>query len=623
MIIGQTYDARLETPGWDSDLVEYTTKLWTTVPVINGSKNVENSIMPATMESPSEGVYIFDFLQNGPGWCRLSMTSEAGVVVQLRHAEVMQHPPYGPEDGNIYVGNLRSAKATDVYVFKGDPDGEVEFSFTQHGFRYVEITFPGSVGLPGPTMESLEFIVVRSSVDVAGDLTVSDSMLQKVHHNYFYGQASNLMMNGAVACWVPGGVGHSSPRAGGSCDASWGSAFPSVVYALTHWNGDVLAPTRYWTGLTRFVDNEYSRTRNSTNPALPGDVKNIFSGLGDWVPAPKSNDNPAFVPEPRGDSKYAAGVAFLRNVRQMVEMATVGGLPKDQISKYQNMFTEVCGITDQKYASGSQTDSVLALEISECIPAANVKAAVVARLAAAIKSNDYHTTSGIIGWRFAPEALSNNGHASLAYALMTQTTYPSIGYEIIGKTGEPATTLWELWDSDAEGPKMNSRNHIMFGGNGKWLHTYVGGIANAPGSVGFDHVWLAPPGDLLLDAVKAVTIPNSTSSSPLTWGSASQAGSKGAIAHTYRLVAGSSPSSYAGLSVIVEVPANAVGTTVIPLLGAAVATCTITEGAVQLWNHGAKTGNAVNGITAVSLVQNGTAVRIDHGSGAYSFVLTF
>ena len=71
---------------------------------------------------------------------------------------------------------------------------QVEFSFTQHGFRYVEITFPGSVGLPGPTMESLEFIVVRSSVDVAGDLTVSDSMLQKVHHNYFYGQASNLMM---------------------------------------------------------------------------------------------------------------------------------------------------------------------------------------------------------------------------------------------------------------------------------------------------------------------------------------------------------------------------------------------------------------------------------------------
>jgi hypothetical protein len=28
---------------------------------------------------------------------------------------------------------------------------------------------------------------------------------------------------------------------------------------------------------------------------------------------------------------------------------------------------------------------------------------------------------------------------------------------------------------------MNSRNHIMFGGNGVWLHTYIGGINNAPG----------------------------------------------------------------------------------------------------------------------------------------------
>jgi hypothetical protein len=41
------------------------------------------------------------------------------------------------------------------------------------------------------------------------------------------------------------------------------------------------------------------------------------------------------------------------------------------------------------------------------------------------------------------QALSENGHAELAYALMTQTTYPSIGYEILGTTGEPATTLWE------------------------------------------------------------------------------------------------------------------------------------------------------------------------------------
>ena len=33
---------------------------------------------------------------------------------------------------------------------------------------------------------------------------------------------------------------------------------------------------------------------------------------------------------------------------------------------------------------------------------------------------------------------------------------------------EPATTLWELWNSDTQGPGMNSRNHIMFGTVSSW-----------------------------------------------------------------------------------------------------------------------------------------------------------
>ena len=112
---------------------------------------------------------------------------------------------------------------------------------------------------------------------------------------------------------------------------------------------------------------------------------------------------------------------------------------------------------------------------------------------------------GIIGWRFQLEALSKNGHAELAYALLTQTTYPSIGYEILDPKGEPATTLWELWNSDAQGPSMNSRNHIMFGGNGIWLHTYLGGIDNAPNTVGYEHVLIAPPAALIAQAVQAAS----------------------------------------------------------------------------------------------------------------------
>lgn len=74
--------------------------------------------------------------------------------------------------------------------------------------------------------------------------------------------------NGAVSSWVPGGPGHSSPAAGASADASWGSAFPSVVYAQYKWQGDVLGPLQRWKGVTRFIDNEYSRTKTGDHESM-------------------------------------------------------------------------------------------------------------------------------------------------------------------------------------------------------------------------------------------------------------------------------------------------------------------------------------------------------------------
>jgi len=75
------------------------------------------------------------------------------------------------------------------------------------------------------------------------------------------------------------------------------------------------------------------------------------------------------------------------------------------------------------------------------------------------------------------EVLSLNGRSDVAIALNLQTTYPSFGYMIQGEgNAEPATTVWELWDADKEGPSMNSRNHIMFGTNGAWFYHSLAGI---------------------------------------------------------------------------------------------------------------------------------------------------
>ncbi len=242
---------------------------------------------------------------------------------------------------------------------------------------------------------------------------------------------------------------------------------------------------------------------------------------------------------------------------------------------------------------------------------------------------------GIIGWRFQLEALSKNGHAELAYALLTQTTYPSIGYEILDPKGEPATTLWELWNSDAQGPSMNSRNHIMFGGNGIWLHTYLGGIDNAPNTVGYEHVLIAPPAALIAQAVQAASTnvwetqsinarreqllhfdgttntDTSTSSPPLTWSTATKQTPAGEVALSWELANGT-------LSMEISVPANTVASTVVPLVGGG-SNPTISEGGKQLWNRGSYM-NGVDGVT--SATKQGDSVVVEHGSGTYAFMVS-
>ena len=527
-----------------------------------------------SMRMPSPGLYVYDFGQNLPGWCRLRITGTSGLQVQLRHAEVLQHPPYGPFDGNIYLANLRSATATDVYIAKGDPNGEtVEFSMSQHGFRYVELSFPGSPNQPPPAIDTVEVAYARSAVAQTGLLTVSNPLLQQVHDNIVWGQASNLMMiptdcdqrderygwtgdaaitsdeaaqnfdlgafyhnwlrmvddtsqNGAVPCWVPGGVGSRSPHAGGSCDASWSSAYPSVAYALYHWNGDVTAPRKYWAGLTRFVDNEFAKTVNGSS------IDSIFATWGDWQPAYGSPSNPGFVPEPRAPKEFVSGFTFVSDVGHMAEMATAieGDEGRADAAKYTAMYATAKAAFHIKwfdtknswYADGGQTGQVLALALDRRPPAMMSpvqKAAVLARLVRNIDElHANHTTSGIIGFRHVMDVLSENGFADIALAIMTGTSYPSFGYQILNRY-EPATTVWELWQSDTTGPRMNSRNHIMFGGPGSWLHTYVGGISNGPGSVGYEHVWFAPPATLIAQALALAGTGSDASPQPCATGS--------------------------------------------------------------------------------------------------------
>ena len=78
----------------------------------------------------------------------------------------------------------------------------------------------------------------------------------------------------------------------------------------------------------------------------------------------------------------------------------------------------------------------------------------------------------------------------------------------------------------------------MFGGPGAWLHTYVGGITNAPGSIGYEHVLFAPPAQLIRQALEEFSSSHPATQSPavqepgapLRWGSATRETGRGTFA---------------------------------------------------------------------------------------------
>lgn len=72
---------------------------------------------------------------------------------------------------------------------------------------------------------------------------------------------------------------------------------------------------------------------------------------------------------------------------------------------------------------------------------------------------------------------------------------------MIHNENEPATTVWELWNSDKAGPGMNSRNHIMFGSISSWFYKYLVGIR--PTKSGYSDVSIKPVGQSILDHAAA------------------------------------------------------------------------------------------------------------------------
>ena len=117
----------------------------------------------------------------------------------------------------------------------------------------------------------------------------------------------------------------------------------------------------------------------------------------------------------------------------------------------------------------------------------------------AIRSADWHLSTGFVGVGYLLPVLSSTGHDEVAYRLLEQRSAPSWRY----MTDHGATTIWERWDGwtaerGFQSASMNSFNHYSLGSVGEWLYRFVLGIDQEPGSAGFQRLLIRPhPGGSL------------------------------------------------------------------------------------------------------------------------------
>ncbi len=510
---GEIYDARLETPGWDYP--GYEEGQWSKVESVNGPKGtlsaqmmppiqVMETVVPFRITNPEAEVYVFDMGQNLSGWAQLCVRGERGTAVRMRFAELLY------ENGMINQENLRSARAEDVYILRGEGEEVYEPRFTYHGFRYVELTgFPGA-----PTTETIRGKVVHTAARQTGNFSCSRPILNQLQRIIVWGQKTNLhsiptdccqrdermgwmgdaqgtaeeaMMNFDMGAFYTnfirdirdvqdetGTVTDTVPHIWGQrpADPAWGTAYPLLCWYMYQYYGDRRVLEENYEGLKKYV--EFLRRQ-----AEHGLVK--YSYYGDWVAVEKT------------PGSLVSSFYYYYDVKILADMAKVLGKNKDE-QTYRALAEQIKSAFHEQYfdpqtgsyANGTQTANTLPLFLE--IAPDSVRGSVFGNLMSdIIYKHNTHLTTGIIGTKYLMELLTRGNASDLAYELATQTTYPSWGYMI--ENG--ATTLWELWQPKT-GPSMNSHNHPMFGSVGAWLYKALAGINPAPDSVGFQKILIQP-----------------------------------------------------------------------------------------------------------------------------------
>lgn len=491
---GEIYDSRLpheqtslygfDDSGWDK--VEYTEDKSDKLTFIDYEPILPQEKLSANLISKKENVLIYDFNQNFAGLVRIKVKGASGSQVVMRYAEILD------DDGNVYVKNLRLAKATDYLILNGDVVDYIP-THTYHGFRYAEITLPD-----GAELISVEGVALYNNIKMTGQIQTSHPIANKLLSNVLWGMKSNFVDLPTDCPQRNERLGWSGDTQVFTCTANYfadcnkfykkhihcinddrrDGQIPDVVpyfgvapFDSTGWR-DVAVVVPYY--LWRFYgDREYALSCLPLVDAMLNRQRETAvdftwqkANYNDWL-----NVDEDVVPSVL--TALSNAHCFMLAIKLKEELGVPCENDKEFFNNIKSTFIKNFVSENDKIEGDTLTAYALAYRVG-FISKENAKAHILT----ALKKRDYHIHSGFIGIRFILPALAELGLADICYDLVTKTTYPSWGYSI----ANGATTIWERWNSYTkengimEGDGMNSFNHYSFGSCGEWFFEYALGI---------------------------------------------------------------------------------------------------------------------------------------------------
>ncbi len=519
---GETYDARLEIPGWNE--AGFEDENWQQAVEVKGPAGKLSSqklppikemqeITPVSIKEVKPGVYVFDLGQNIAGYSQLQIAGPTGTEIKMKHGEKLY------EDGTVeqkqILRFLKTGDAqTDRYILKGEGIETWKPHFVYHGFQYVEVT-----GLPAkPTKETLTGIVIYTSFDKAGGFACSNPLFNQLQENTLWSYVGNYhgiptdcphrekigwtgdghlvaeagLFNFDVVTsylkWLddfvdeqqesgdlPGVIptsgwgytyGKDESKRHLGYGPQWEGAFVLIPWYLYQYTGDTSILARYYAPIKKYIDFL----------AQNADKYTLDFGIDDHKPVTTHTE---------GD--ILASGYFFKFSQLFSEMATLLGNENDA-KQYARLSEKTRKAFNKKYfhqeegtyGNGGQTSLGLAL-FHDLVPEQE-RENVLQNLIADIVSQNYHFDAGVVGVKYLLNALTDAGRADIVYDLLNQRDFPSLGYWV----EQGANTLWQDWDGSM------SLNHIMFGTVSEWFFKAVAGINVDPEQPGFKNVIIKP-----------------------------------------------------------------------------------------------------------------------------------